>query len=202
MLTTTAALKANYLNIDPLDTERDDVITACIEQACSIMKGTCNQPLEQETVDFYFTGFSTNANLSTQLLGGNGYATKTVPYTVPVQLSALYHRSLPTDAWAAESGATLFVSNLQNQIYTASGFGYNLYRAVLQVGYTTIPDELVYVASELAVYIWNETLVSNEGRAGLTSKAITQNNITTTRAFADVMKRMQPILSAYTVYPI
>jgi len=202
MLTTTAALKANYLNIDPLDTERDDVITACIEQASSIIKGACNQPLEQESVDYYFQGFGVKTDLATQLLGGAGYATKTIPYTVPVELSALYRRTLPSDAWTVESGVTLFVSHLQNQLYAANGFGYNLYKAVLNVGYTTIPDDLVHAASELAVYIWNETNVSNEGRAGLASKTITQNNITTTRAYADIMKRIQHIIAGYTVYPI
>lgn len=202
MLTTTAALKANYLNIDSLDTERDDVITACIEQASSIIKSACNQPLEQESVDYYFQGFGVKTDLATQLLGGAGYATKTIPYTVPVELSALYRRTLPSDAWTVESGVTLFVSHLQNQLYAANGFGYNLYKAVLNVGYTTIPDDLVHAASELAVYIWNETNVSNEGRAGLASKTITQNNITTTRAYADIMKRIQHIIAGYTVYPI
>ena len=139
MLTTLADFKANYLNIDPLDTERDATIAACIEQASEMVKTLCGQPIEQETVDFYFPGKATHAPLATQLLGGSGYAAKTVPYTSPVTLSAVYRRSLPSDPWVAESGCTLFVSDLQNQIYCSNGFGYNLYKAVLVVGYATIP---------------------------------------------------------------
>lgn len=202
MLTTLADFKANYLNIDPLDTERDATITACIEQASEMVKTLCGQPIEQETVDFYFPGKATYAPLAIQLLGGSGYAAKTVPYTSPVTLSAVYRRSLPSDAWVAESGCTLFVSDLQNQIYCSNGFGYNLYKAVLVVGYATIPADIVYAVSELAMYVWNETNVSNEGRAGLASKTITQNNITTTRTYADIVKRLQPILSSYTLYAV
>jgi hypothetical protein len=202
MLTTLANLKANYLNIDVLDTDRDATITACIEQAGEIMKTVCNQPLEQESVDFYFPGQAVTAPLATQLLGGSGYATKTIPYTTPVELSAVYRRSLPTDAWVVESGCVVFVADVQSQIYCSNGFGYNLYKAVLNVGYTTIPNDLVHAASELAVYIFNETNVSNESRAGLASKTITQNGVTTTRTYADILARLAPILSKYTVYAI
>lgn len=202
MLTTTAALKANYLNIDVLDTERDATITECIEQASAIIKTMCNQPLELESVDFYFKGDTTNGSLADRLLGGRGYTTKTIPYTVPVTLTALYHRSLPSDSWAADTGATLFVSDVQTELYCANGFGYNLYKAVLSVGYATIPDDIVHAASELAVYIFNETNVSNESRAGLASKTITQNNITTTRTFADVYARIRPVIAKYIRYAI
>jgi len=202
MLTTTTLLKANYLNIDALDTERDSTITACIVQAGSILKTLCNQPLEQESVNYEFRGAADSRPLAEQLLGGNGYSTKLVPYTVPATLVSLSHRTLPSDSWASDSGATLFVDDSQTRIYNPAGFGYNFYKAVLNVGYTTIPDDLVHAASELAVYIYNETSVSNEARAGLASRAITQNSITSTLTYADVIARIRPIITKYTIYAV
>lgn len=202
MLTTLADLKSNYLNIDVLDTERDATITECIVQAGSILKTLCNQPLESESVDYYFRGISADGSLADQLLGGSGYRTKTIPYTVPITLTSVYRRSLPSDAWTAESGCTLFQSHLQTELYCASGFGYNLYKAVLSVGFAAIPDDIVHAASELAVYVFNQTSVSNESRAGLSAKTITQNNITTTRTYADVLQKLKPIITKYTVYAI
>lgn len=202
MLTTLADLKANYLNIDVYDTDRDATITQCIAEASAVLKTLCNQPLAEEQTDFYFSGETRNTSIATQLLGGSGYATKTIPYTVPCTLVGLYRRMLPSDSWTAEPGAVVYVSDLQSQIYCSAGFGYTLYKAVLNLGYATIPDDLIHAASELAVYIYNETNVSNESRAGLASKTITQNNITTTRTYLDIIQRLRPIITKYTRYAI
>jgi hypothetical protein len=203
MLTTTTLLKANYLNIDALDTDRDATITECIKQAGSIIKTLCNQPIEQESLTYEFRGGGTSAiPLADQLLGGSGYSTKLIPYTVPSTLVAVSHRTLPTDSWTADTGCTLFVDNLQTRLYHPNGFGYAYYKATLNVGYTTIPDDIVHAVSELALYIYNETSVSNESRAGLASRAITQNSITSTLAYADVIARIRPILTKYTIYAV
>jgi hypothetical protein len=202
MLTTTTLLKANYLNIDALDTDRDATITECIKQAGSILKTLCNQPLEQEAVAYEFRGISNGNSVADQLLGGSGYATKLIPYTVPSTLVAVSHRTLPTDSWTTDTGCTLFVDNLQTRLYNPNGFGYAYYKATISVGYTTIPDDIVHAASELAVYIYNETSVSNESRAGLASRAITQNSITSTLTYADVIARIRPIITKYTIYAV
>lgn len=202
MLTTTTLLKANYLNIDALDTDRDATITECIKQAGSILKTLCNQPLEQESISYEFRGIATSASVADQLLGGSGYATKLIPYTVPTTLVALSHRTLPSDSWTTDTGSSLFVDNLQTRLYNPNGFGYNFYKATLNVGYTTIPDDLIHAVSELAVYIFNETSVSNESRAGLASRAITQNSITSTLTYADVIARIRPIITKYTIYAV
>jgi hypothetical protein len=52
------------------------------------------------------------------------------------------------------------------------------------------------------VYIFNETSVSNEARAGLASRAITQNSITSTLTYADVIARIRPIITKYTIYAV
>ena len=203
MLTTLSALKSNYLNIDPLDTDRDATITACIEQAGSYIRTLCNQPIEQESLDYYFNGDRVaNADLSKQLLGGDGYATKLLPYTTPVTLSGLYHRTLPTDSWVSQSGAVIYKHGDLFRLYSSDGFAWPLYKAELSVGYTSIPGDVVHAASELALYIWNETSVSNEARAGVASKSIAQNGITTTKTFADIVMKLKPILTKYTIYTV
>ena len=203
MLTTTAALKANYLNIDVLDTDRDATITACIEQAGAIIRTICNQPIEEESIEHYFNGIATdNPDLSKVLLGGVGYRTKLLPYSAPTSLTSLYHRTLPTDSWELQTGAVIYKHGDLYKLYASDCFAWPLYKAVLSVGYATIPDDVVHAASELAVYVWNETSVSNEARAGLTAKTITQNQIATTRQYADVIARLKPILTKYTIYTV
>ena len=93
-ITTALALRTNYLNIP--DGSQDAILTALIGQAQSMMKSICMQPLEQTAIEETFTG--------------TGTMYKSLSYTVPVTLSTLSYRLLPSDSWSSVAGGVIYTS--------------------------------------------------------------------------------------------
>lgn len=200
MLTTVALLKKNWLDIEAMNTEHDTAIEACITQAGKLMSKLCGQPLESTAETIYFRGGISGKAASDAdiILGGAGGAEKKLFYTVPVSLTALYYRTVPTDSWATVSGAVVYTSDNLWRLYVSTGFYLPFYKATLAVGFDTIPDDLVLAASELATEIYNELNKGGKSKLGVSSTSTTQGGVTVTTQYEPVLKHIQPTLDLYT----
>ena len=199
MLTTLVKLKTNWLSIEPAETEQDTLLTMCIEKAGAIIKEICKQPIEAESVTIYFDG-STNNITANQILGGEGYARKEIFYTVPITITSLSHRTLPSDSWTADTSPVIYESNNQRFVYVSGGFGYRYYKLVATIGYTDIPASVELAASELAVEIYRETQATGASTLGVSSVSTTQGGVTITKAYRSVITRIMPYLSSYIIH--
>jgi hypothetical protein len=185
MITTVEALKAQWLNVE-VAREHDTLIENCILQSGAILQSICNQPLES------------SASNETIYFAGSSELVKTLTYTVPVALVSLSYRSLPTDSWTAIAATytTLYQEEGLYNIYNANRYLYPYYKAVLTVGYSTIPNDLIAACSEIACELYLESQ-STDGRLGLSTVNESQGGVTVTKALSSVINKTMPYVSKY-----
>lgn len=186
-VTSVANLKAYWLNIAEADTTHDTLLGVLLLQAESLAKDICHQPIAQESVTYEFRG--------------NGLQSFLLPYVkVPVALTTLKYRALPSDTYATDTGGTVYKLDHLHRIYHSTGFTYTMYEAVLSVGYTsaTCPPSLVEVISEMVKELFALTGKedSNE-RFGVSSVSKSEAGLTTTVAFKDLRESFKAKLAPY-----
>lgn len=200
MLTTLANFKRDYLDRESIYTDQDNTITTAILSAGSFVRTYCKQPVEQESVDYYFSGSGASPlSLSAQLLGAAGTSDNIgLPYTVPVSLTSLSYKVAPSDSsWTSITGATVYKSADLYRVYYSGGFPFRLYKAVLSVGYATVPDDVIAAASQLALYFLKEGQTQGDSRAGVSSVTTSQGGVTVTQAYKNVVQQVAPTLDRY-----
>lgn len=183
-ITTAAALRTNYLSIP--DSSQDAILTALIGQAQKMMEGICMQPLEQTAIEETFEG-----------TGGYYY---TLPYTVPVTITSLQSRALPSDVWTTVSGAVVYKSDKLQRLYYGDSLNARFWRANLSVGYPTasMPADLVNICSEIAMELFaNTDFGGGENRFGLAELSETQGGIVQTTVYKDLIQRHRAKLRPY-----
>jgi hypothetical protein len=185
-LTTVNKIKTQWINIP--DSTQDARITGLISQSSAIIKGICKQPIDAETVAFEFYGTRERSYV--------------LPYTVPVVLTSLHYRALPTDAWTAVTGAIVYKADGVWHVYYEGTLEPGLWKATMTVGYdgttNAVPADLESVCSEMVVELWKNTdFAGRENRFGLASVAQSQGGQTQTTAYRDLSSRFRSRLSPY-----
>lgn len=185
-LTTTNKIKTTYINIP--DASQDARISTLITQATAIIKGICKQPVDGEAVMFDFAGTRERTYL--------------LPYTVPVVLTSLQHRSTPDEAWTTVTGGFIYKADGVWSLYYEPNFTTGLWRANMVIGYdgTThaVPADLESVCSEMVVELWKNTdFAGRENRFGLASVAQSQGGQTQTTTYRDLSTRFRQRLAPY-----
>lgn len=183
-ITTNTQIKTNYLNIS--GSTYDSILTALIAQAESIMKSMCYQPLSVETgMILEFTG--------------NGSTEHLLSYTVPVSLTSLEYKEKPSDAsWTSVTGAVAYKADDVQRLYLEEGFVYPFYRATADIGYSTVPDDLVNICSEMVVELFKATdYTDSDNRFGLASLATNEGGMSATTTYRDMMARYKDKLKKY-----
>ena len=135
-LTTAAAIRASWLDVD--STTHDTRLGVLIDQATAIMESICKQPLDVVAVE--------------RVTQGTGETLWMIPYTSPVTLSSLKYKSeLDDAAWTTVTGAVVQKINGVQYVYLGGGFVQPRYQFNLSVGYSSVPNDLVNICSELVV---------------------------------------------------
>lgn len=118
MIITREHVKSDWLEIEANSTTHDAAIDRFIQQAEKIIDGYCRQPITEEYgKTIYFNGHCG--------IWHNSH------YTVPITLTSLSYRELPTDSWTATSGAVVH----DGKIYYESGYEYPEWKLVINAGY-------------------------------------------------------------------
>lgn len=181
-LTTALQIRTNYLNIT--DSSQDTLLTSLIAQAQSIMESMCDQPLAQASQDVYFVGTGTHSKL--------------LDYTVPVALTTLYYREEPDDSWTTVTGAVVYESDNLTRLYLSTGFIEPFYKATISVGYSSTPNDLVSICSEMVVEMMASTDFGlGQNRFGVASLATSEGGVTQTTVYRDLQARFRERLRGY-----
>lgn len=182
MITTLDDIKSSWLHIQG-DTTHDSAITALIGQASAIIKDICKQPIEQEAVSVEFDG--------------DGYTTHNLKYTVPVSVTSLsYKTDVLATSWT--SIANTEYTLLDSSLYYGGAYTEARYKAVLQVGYTTIPSDIIEACSELVVQLYNRTNLGGDGMVGVSQQTVTQGGVSTATVYSDLLPKLRERLIGYT----
>ena len=183
-ITTALALRTNYLNIP--DGSQDAILTALIGQAQSMMKSICMQPLEQTAIEETFTG--------------TGTMYKSLSYTVPVTLSTLSYRLLPSDSWSSVAGGVIYTSDNLTRLYYGDGLTARFWKADLSVGWSSgsMPADLINICSEITLELFAATdFGGGENRMGLQQLSETTGGVVQTTVYRDLMTRYRRKLAPY-----
>jgi len=183
-ITTALALRTNYLNIP--DGSQDAILTALISQAQSMMKSICMQPLEQTAIEETFTG--------------TGTMYKSLSYTVPVTLSTLSYRLLPSDLWSSVAGGVIYTSDNLTRLYYGDGLTARFWKADLSVGWSSgsMPADLINICSEITLELFAATdFGGGENRMGLQQLSETAGGVVQTTVYRDLMTRYRRKLAPY-----
>ena len=177
-----AEIKSDWLKIVN-DTTKDDLIDRLIAACDKQVERWCNQPLTATTITSYFNGHS-------------GYEHNT-GYTVPVTLTTLKYRDLPTDAWTAATGTTaVFEQHGTQFIYHDDGFTSKYWQLIMSVGYATVPEDVKICVAEMVKELYLSTPFANEGdRFGVSAMSDTDGAFS--KAILDMKSRVYPKLFPY-----
>lgn len=189
-LTSAAQIRATWLNIG--DNTQDTRLGVLIGQAEAMMKGICKQPLASEAVVYEFSG--------------DGLQTRILPYTVPVVLTSLQYKAVPTDAtWTTATGAIVVKTEGVNQIFLENGItaGY-LWRLNATVGFDgathAIPKDLETTCEEITVELFKATdFAGRENRFGISTLSTTEGGQIQTTKYVSLMDSFRGKLSSYIV---
>lgn len=183
MIGTLDILKSDWLGIT--NNSEDARATRALTAASKDITTICHQPIEQTSTVYDFAGnFASDAPIY---------------YTVPVVLTSLQSRFFPYESWTTETGTTLYEVNGLKYIHLQDGYHRRLYRATMQVGYTTIPLDIQTAAYKLAKeYYLQYGNRAGQDRFGL-SEVVTDNGVsTTTQRFKDIRAEVVRTLAPYT----
>ena len=182
-LTTASAIRASWLDADA--TTHDTRITVLIGQATGIMEGICKQPLDPVSVE--------------RISQGNGGTLYMLPYTSPVTLTTLkYKNELDDAAWTAVTGAVVVKIDGVQYVYLGDGFTQPWYQFTLSVGYSSVPNDLANICSEMVVELFKMTDYNrSDSRFGIQSLAGGEGGVTSTTVYRDLASRFERKLSPY-----
>lgn len=189
-LTTVNKLKTLWLNDQ--STVNDTRYKLLIAQAEEIINSICKQPINGKVVAYDF------------MPEQRGNRVHLLHYSVPVVMSSLQYRDLPTDSWTTATGATLFTNGGVTSIYYNEGFTANLWRANLTVGYdgttNAVPADLEEVCSEMVLELFKFTdFGGRENRFGLQQIANNEGGMNQTTIFRDLTTRFRSKLMPYVL---
>lgn len=182
-----AEIKSDWLKIVS-NTDHDALIDRLIAAVDKQVESWCDQPLTQTTITSYFDGHSGNAHNTL--------------YTVPVTLTTLKYRALPTDAWTAATGTTAVYEQYGTQhIYHTDGYASAHWQAVMAVGYTTVPEDVRICVAEMVKELFLNTPFAAEGdRFGVS--AMNDADAGFSKSILDMKSRVYPKLARYRRYTI
>ena len=182
-----AEVKSDWLEIAVADTSKDALIDRLIAQVEDEIFGICGQPVEQTATTVEFLGEY-----------GNTYP---LYYTVPVTLTTLKYRDTPADSWTLVTGdSAAYIRNGVYSLYYEDGFhSQNYFQAVMNVGYTTVPDDVKLCAYEMVTELFLNTPYAGQGnRFGVSAINESEGGVSWAKTIASMRARAVERLKPYT----
>jgi hypothetical protein len=177
----------DYLNISGTDAARDVILTTYIAYATSLIEKWCQTPIKAVAKDFYFNGLDSEY--------------KYLPFIQVNTLTSTSYRDDPSEAWTTLTCYVTIINGVY-KLYNPDFFTKNEYKAVLNVGFSTIPDDIKLICTEIVATIWTQ---SNKGDDGLGRLGIQTHNTTglnglvQNTTFKDLTMEWKNNLRKYTV---
>ena len=166
------------------DTALDSFIDTLISYATNQIETMCQTPIVATDVTYYFDGIDSNY--------------KYLPFGNVNSLGTVSERDYPNESWSLE---TCYLSEKNNvfMAWNEHKFDSKHYKAELNVGYSTIPDEIKLVCTEIVATIYNESN-KGDGRLGvLTHNTTGLNGLVQNTTFQSLVDGWRNQLKKYTV---
>lgn len=189
-------IKSDWLNIPSADTTHDALIDRFIESVSAEIEGICNQPIEQASTTWYFTG-------APMRVYGNATSFILLPWTSPATLTSVASRQLPADSWVSGTGYHIVNEQGKQSLWTSGSYSAPFYRLIADVGYASIPDDIALCAYEMVKELYYETPFAAEAeRFGVSAVSETDAGISISKAILSMRERVKPRLAKYIAYGI
>lgn len=178
-----------YLKIDVAETAQDTFLTDLLNKATNDINTYCRQPFELTDITIILTGILAFYDASKAIL----------PYDVVNSIASLKYRETPLDDYItiASDEYKLIKMGTLNIVYYYNGFTPTYqYEIALNVGYSSIPEEINQVCIEKTAIMFFESKQGG-GRLGLTNLNESKSGFTGSTTYNDMRDRHNLILDKY-----
>lgn len=165
-------------------TANDSFLNTLISYASTQIETICQAPIIATDVTYYFDGL--------------GAEFKYLPFIQVNALNTVSERDYPNESWAVE---TCYLTEKNNVYYAwnENTFDSKQYKAELNVGFSTIPNDIKLICTEIVATLYNESN-KGDGRLGIeTHDTQGLNGLTQNTTFKSLTNEWRNRLKKYTV---